>query len=186
VLDRARAFADDHTRVVWRESAGRRPADVPAFDDTTCEVWILSGLPASGKDTWLAAHKPELPVVSLDALREANAIDPADDQGAIVHAARDAARAHLRARRDFAWNATNLSERVRGQAIQLARDYGARVHLVYCEAPPDVLAARNRARKDPVPAAAIARMIERWSVPSPDEAHTVTYEVATAGTKPAV
>ena len=180
VLDRPRGFASDHTRMVWRETAGRRPADAPAFDTCTADVHILSGLPASGKDSWLARHRPELPVVSLDALREAGDVDPADDQSAIVHAARDAARAHLRAGRAFAWNATNLSERVRGQAIQLCRDYDARVHLVYCEAPPDVLAARNRARREPVPARAIARMLERWSVPAPDEAHTVTYAVTEA------
>jgi predicted kinase len=178
VLDAPRAFASDHTRVVWRETAGRRPADAPAFDDTTCEVTVMSGLPASGKDAWLAAHRPGLPVVSLDALREAMDVDPADDQGAIVHAARDAARALLREKRDFAWNATNLSERVRAQVVQLARDYGARVHVVYCEAPPDVLAARNGARREPVPAAAMARMIERWSVPTPDEAHVVTYALS--------
>jgi tRNA uridine 5-carbamoylmethylation protein Kti12 len=64
--------------------------------------------------------------------------------------------------------------------VQLARDYGARVHVVYCEAQPDALAARNAARRDPVPAAAMARMIERWSVPAPDEAHAVTYAIATA------
>ena len=84
----------------------------------------------------------------------------------------------LREKRDFAWNATNLSERVRAQVVQLARDYGARVHVVYCEAPPDVLAARNGARREPVPAAAMARMIERWSVPTPDEAHVVTYALS--------
>jgi predicted kinase len=177
VLAAPRAFASDHTRVVWRESEGRRPPDAIAFDDTRCEVVVMAGLPASGKDSWLAAHRPELPVVSLDALREAHDVDPADDQGAIVHAARDAARAHLRAARSFAWNATNLSERVRGQVIELARGYQARVHVVYCEAPPEVLTARNRARREPVPAAAMARMIERWSVPAPDDAHTVTYAV---------
>lgn len=175
VLDLPKFFPSPHTRVVWRESEGRRPADVVAFDDTTCEVTVMCGLPAAGKDRWLAHYHPELPVVSLDALREAHDVDPAEPQTAIVHAARDAARDHLRAGRDFAWNATNLSDRVRGQVIQLARDYRARVHLVYCEAPPAVQAERNRNRREPVPAAAIARMVERWSVPLPDEAHRVSY-----------
>lgn len=175
VLTAPRGFASDHTRVVWRESAGARPPDVLAHDDTVCEVTVMCGLPAAGKDTWLAVHRPALPVVSLDALREAHDVDPGDAQTGIVHAARDAAREHLRAHRDFAWNATNLSDRVRGQVIQLARDYRARVHLVHCEATPEAQAERNRARAEPVPAAAIARMVERWSVPLPDEAHRVTY-----------
>jgi len=179
VLDRARAFASDHTRVVWHETAGRRLADALAFDDTSCEVTVMCGLPASGKDSWLARHRPALPVVSLDALRELHDVDPADGQSPIIHAARDAAREHLRAGRDFAWNATNLSDRIRGTVIALMRGYHARVHLVYCEAPADVQAERNRARKDPVPAAAIARMLERWSVPSPGEAHRVSYVLTT-------
>jgi hypothetical protein len=37
-----------------------------------------------------------------------------------------------------------------------------------------VIIARNRARRAPVPAAAITRMIDRWSVPTPDEAHRVS------------
>ena len=177
VLDAPRAFASDHTRVVWRETSGRRTPDALAFDDCTCDVIVMSGLPAAGKDSWLRTHRPDLPVVSLDALREAHDVDAADDQGAIIHAARDAAREHLRQRRAFAWNATNLSDRVRGQVVQLARDYHARVHLVYCEAPPDVIDARNHARPAPVPGHAMRRMIERWTVPLPDEAHTVTYAV---------
>jgi hypothetical protein len=40
------------------------------------------------------------------------------------------------------------------------------------------IAARNRARRDPVPAAALARMIERWSVPTTEEAHRVTYALS--------
>ena len=52
VLDGARAFASDHTRRVWCEAPGRQP-DVLALDDCTLDVTLMSGLPASGKDTWL-------------------------------------------------------------------------------------------------------------------------------------
>ena len=179
VLDGPRAFASDHTRVVWRETQGRRRPEVLAFDDCACEVTVMSGLPASGKDWWLATQRPGLPVVSLDAVREALDVEPGEPQGGVAHAAREAARDHLRNRRDFAWNATNLSAQLRGQVVQLAREYGARIRLVYCEAPPAVIAARNRERRDPVPADAMNRMIARWSVPLPDEAHSVTYAIAT-------
>jgi len=182
-LDRPYRFASDHTRVLHLEAehATARAPDHTAHDDTTCEVIVMSGLPASGKDAWLAARHPDLPVVSLDDLREAGDVDPGDGQGAVIHAARDAAKVHLRARRDFAWNATNVSERVRGGVIRLCRNYRARVHVVYCEAPAAELRERNRARAEPVPAAALERMIDRWTVPALDEAHRASYVVGDVG-----
>ena len=70
---------------------------------------VLSGLPGAGKDTWIAANRADHPVVSLDALRAELGVDPAGDQRAVVDAAYQRAREHLRARRSFVWNATNIS-----------------------------------------------------------------------------
>ncbi len=42
----------------------------------------MSGLPGVGKDTWLARSRPELPVVSLDAVREDLDVDATDNQDA--------------------------------------------------------------------------------------------------------
>lgn len=41
-------------------------------------------------------------------------------------------------------------------------DYGARVRIVHCEASPEQIEARNRARSKPVPAQALTNMLERW------------------------
>jgi hypothetical protein len=51
--------------------------------------------------------------------------------------------------------------------------------VVYCETSAPELARRNAARDDRerVPAAVIERMLARWSVPTPDEAHRVSYVV---------
>jgi len=184
VLTGPRVFASEHTRVAWCEAAGRRAPELPVYDDTSCEVTVMAGLPASGKDHWLSTQRPGLEVVSLDALRARYDVDPAGDQGHVAQAAREAARSYLREGHSFAWNATNLSVAHRGQVIELARAYRARVHLVYCEAGPDELARRNQARREPVPAAAMRRMLERWSVPRPDEAHRVTYVVTEAAGRP--
>lgn len=179
-LDGPRRFADAHTRVVWlADDRGGRAADVAAHDDTVAEAVILSGLPAAGKSTWLAA-RPDLAVISLDDLRDQLGVDPADGQGVVIAAARDRARVHLRAGTPFAWSATNLSRSLRAGLIDLCRAYRFRTHVVYCEVGPAEQRRRNRARPAAtmVPAAVVERMLRRWTVPTPDEAHQVSYLVA--------
>jgi predicted kinase len=176
ILDRTQPFASPHTRRVWCESV-TRTHEVPAHDDTTCEVIVMSGLPASGKDTWLATNAPDLPVVSLDALRDELDIDATETQGTVIAAARDRAREYLRAAQPFAWNATALTRPQRAGVVDLLRAYRARVRIIYCETTATEQRRRNRNRAATVPAAAIERMIERWTVPDPTEAHDVTYAV---------
>jgi predicted kinase len=170
------AFPSDHSRVLYFRSPGRDPAYL-AHDDTRCTVTLLSGLPGAGKDHWLREHHPELPVVSLDALRQQLGIAPTDRQGAVLTRARELAREHLRAGRDFAWNGTNLSRAIREQCISLFADYRARVHIIYLEAPQAQLLRQNRERHNVVPEEALARMLERWEVPDPTEAHRVDWLV---------
>ncbi|WP_027342255.1 AAA family ATPase [Hamadaea tsunoensis] len=174
VLDAPWPFANDHARYAYFATEGRDPRWA-AYDDTSFEVTVLSGLPAAGKDRWIATHRPGLPVVGLDALRAAMRVKPTDDQGAVIAAAREQARVHLRARQPFVWNGTNVSRQLRSASVSLAASYGARVHVYALEAPPDVLAARNRARVAPVPDAAIERMVRRWETADVTEAHQVTW-----------
>jgi predicted kinase len=177
VLDRGFAFPTPHTARVWLESApGARQPGVHAHDDTTCEVILMSGLPASGKDSWLGV-RPGLPVISLDDLRVDLDVSPDDSQSHVIAAAREQARSYLRSATSFAWNATNLSGPLRSQLLELFRGYRARTHIVYCEATASEQRERNRARAVPVPAAVIDRMLGRWTVPDPTEAHAVTYVV---------
>jgi len=177
VLERPFVFPSAHTARVWFEAeAGARQPDIAAHDDTACEVVLMCGLPASGKDHWLRG-RPELPVISLDELRSELDILPEDDQAHVIAAAREQAREYLRAATSFAWNATNLSVALRGQLLALFRSYRARTHVVYCETTAIEQHERNRARTVPVPAAVIDRMLSRWSVPTPSEAHAVTYQV---------
>lgn len=172
VLDRPWEFASDHARFMYFRTPGRDPR-YAAYDDTRLTVTVMSGLPGVGKDTWLAAHRPELPVVSLDALRAELGIGPTGDQRAVAAAAYELARGHLRAGRSFAWNATNVSRQHREICVGLAAAYRGRIELVALEAPAAVLRARNAARPAPVPAAVIDRLIGRWETPDLTESHTL-------------
>lgn len=176
VLDGPFRFANDHSRVEWFRRPDRDP-HYGAHDSTRFEVVVLSGLPASGKDHWIRQHRPDIPVLSLDALRAELGVAPTARQAPVIAEARERARVHLRAGRPFVWNATNLSRRVRARAVELCLDYSARVRLVTTEALPEVIDQRNSARTRPVPQRAIDRMLHTWEYPDLTEAHTIDTEV---------
>lgn len=148
-----------------------------AFDGTKFDVIVMCGMPGAGKDTWIRKNAPDWAVVSLDGLREEMDVDPRENQGAVIQAAKERAREYLRRREPFVWNATNLSRSLRSQVVQLMADYHARVRLVYVEAPAEALYQQNRSRERVVPPAVMERLLHRWEVPQVYEAHSVEYYV---------
>jgi predicted kinase len=115
-------------------------------------------------------------VVSLDAIRRELGVDPADDQRAVVAAAKERARVHLRAGERFVWNATNVTRFVRGPLIGFFAGYGARVRVVYVETNYATLTSRNAGAR--VPRAVVERLIDKLDVPDLTEAHGVEYVVS--------
>jgi putative nucleotidyltransferase with HDIG domain len=168
-LAQPKSFATDHHRFVYFN--GKSDFSYVPFDDTRFEVTLMSGLPASGKDHWVAHHAVELPAISLDVLREEMGIDPGEGSGKIANAAKERARAFLRRGQSFVWNATNISRDLRQQLIALFANYKARVRLVYVECPPDELHRRNRQRTEPVPTSVIENLLDKLEVPTVVEAH---------------
>lgn len=181
VWDGAFPYPSDHARVLYFRDHPRRLPDQPVFDDSRGLVTVMCGLPGSGKSSWIARNAGDLPVVSLDALRQELGVDPEDPQGPVAAAAREAAKVHLRVGRDFVWDATNLSRQLRDLSGRLFADYRARVRYVYVERPEPVMRAANRSRPAPVPDAAIDRMLARWEPPTLDEAHAIVPVVETPG-----
>ena len=173
-LAQPRAFASAHSRLLYF----RQPDTAlhyDAYDDTRFEVTLLCGLPAAGKDTWVRQHASHLPIIALDAIRAELGVAPRKPSGQVVLHAKRRARQLLRHQQPFVWNATNITRRLRHQLIDLFTGYGARVRIVYVNAPLDVLLQRNRARPEPVPEKVIARMLETFELPDPTEAHIVDY-----------
>jgi predicted kinase len=175
-LDVPAPFPSAHARVLYLRGDTNDPSYHP-HERFRSDVILMSGLPGAGKDTWVKKHAEGWPVVSLDQIRQELDVDPADEQGEVVTRAREIARSHLRAGERFVWNATNLSRQLRGVSLRLFLGYDARVRIVYVEAPERDLRARNRARAAPVPDAVIDKLLDRWEVPQPGEAHELTTAV---------
>ena len=103
---------------------------------------------------------------------------PNGDQGVVIMAAKAEARRLLAAGTSFIWNATNIAATTRAALIDLFAAYDAKISIVYLEAAEPEMSRRNSARRDPVPSAAIARMLERWQPPDLTECHTLTVELS--------
>ncbi|MDC6179072.1 HD domain-containing protein [Ralstonia solanacearum] len=171
-----RRFADAHTAVSYFRGADVHP-DYPLHQAPGSRVIVMSGLPASGKNTWVDAHHPELPVVSFDDARDALGLRHGKNEGMVAHLAVDRAKALLRAQQPFIWNATHLSERMRQKTLDLLFAYHAEVEIAYLEQPRAELLRRNTKRDTSLSNKALASMLHRWSVPLPTEAHHVRYVV---------
>ncbi|PJI91269.1 putative kinase [Yoonia maricola] len=166
------AFANDESRVAFFDIEDRDP-HYAAHEDFKCTVTVMSGLPGAGKDTWLAKHRPEHPVVSLDLIRDEMGISATDNQGQVIQAAHERARENLRTGTDFVWNATNVTRQNRSKVLRLLRDYSARIEIVYVEVSPDQLRRQNRDRPDAVPDAVIDHLAHKLEPPEMWEAHQV-------------
>lgn len=167
-------FASDQARVRF----ARGGADSLFYDPPAprgARMVLLCGLPGAGKDTYAARALGDLPQVSLDRLRDALDIAPEDEQGSVAQAALEETRQHLRAKRPFVFNATNITRDRRSRLIDLALAYDAEVEIHAFDPPEPVLRKRNRERKAAVPDKAIDRMISKWEPPTLAEAHRVVW-----------
>lgn len=173
-LDSPYPFADAFTKRAYLSGRKVQP-DQTLYDTSWGEVILLSGLPGTGKDTWARRQHAGLPMVSLDDFRAELAIQPTQQQGAVLQAALEQARAYLRNKQPFLWNATNLTKDTRQRLIGLFERYGARVRVVYLETEWETREARNAGRPDAVPEGAVARMLGKTVLPTPDEAQTVEW-----------
>ena len=167
-------FASDTGRFQYLQGKWHNPELAP-YEDFRCRVILLSGLPGAGKDTWIQNHGQNLPVVSLDNIRRQLSIDPRSNQARVADLAREKAREYLRAKQDFIWNATNLSKMIRAKSLSLFLDYNAHVTIVYLDKSVKTVEQQNRERENSVTWEAIEKMMNRWEVPSPREAHSVLF-----------
>ncbi len=175
VFGKTKVFPSDLARFNYFQKEHESP-DYEPFNDKIFEVILLSGLPGTGKDTYIKKYLKDLPVVSLDDIRRQNGISPTDKSGngTVIQLAKEKAREMLRKKQPFVWNATNITRQLRGQLIDLFVTYQASVKIIYLEVPYEKLTGQNRNREHVVPSDVLLRMIEKLEIPSTSEAHGVT------------
>ncbi|MES2295744.1 MAG: AAA family ATPase [Pseudomonadota bacterium] len=178
-----KAFADRHTMLSYFRGAAIAP-DYSLHQNAGSHVTVMSGLPASGKNHWVSHQRAHLPVVSIDDARMELGLAHGDNEGAAAHRAIDFAKEMLRAKSDFVWNTTHLSAQMRKKTLDLLYAYDAQVSLIYLEQPPQVIFKRNTQRDTSLANKSIERMLFKWEVPLPTEAHAVEYPEAGAAGRP--
>lgn len=145
------------------------------YDESPFFVYLMSGLPLSGKDIFIKTHLRGLPVISLDDIREEWGVRPGDGSGKVAAEAKERARVLLRKQSSFVWNATNTTRDTRQKLCRLFEQYGARVIIVYLEVPYDELIKRNEIRERKVPEEIIRKLAKKMEPPEPGEAYRVEY-----------
>lgn len=113
--------------------------------------------------------------LAADEVRAEYGLPPTGPQEEVMRLAAERAKALLRQRIPFAWNATSVSQSLRARQLELFSRYGARVRIVCLETGWETGLARNAARAEAVPEAAIERMLERLEPPERWEAARVDW-----------
>ncbi len=173
-LDGCYPFPSDYTmrgyfggRNVWK--------DQQLYDDTWGPVYLMSGLPGTGKDTWIRRNLPDIPMISLDEIRRERKILPTENQGLVANLAKEQAKEYLRNHCQFVWNATNITQATRQQLVALFETYKARVNIVYLETDWPTLLERNNSREAAVPQSVIETMLGKMTIPEPHEARQIDW-----------
>ena len=175
ILYKAYPFKNSYTKVeyfrnknVWYEQE--------LYDPSYGEVILLCGLPGTGKDTYIKKHFPNVPIVSLDNVREELGVNPDDEQGLVYNTCKEKAKAYLRDKETFIWNATNISEMIRSKQIKLFHDYHASVRIIFLEANWEENLIRNKSRKKEVMEGVISNMLSKLTLPEEQEAEVVEWK----------
>ena len=179
IWERSYSFFNDYTRFQYFQKEDLKPG-AQIYDNTRFDVWMMSGLPLAGKDTWIQSVWNKAggvggPVISLDEIRRELGISPKDGSGKVANIAIERAKKLLRKKEPFIWNATNLMQETRQRLVRLFAGYGARVHVIYLETPYDELLKRNQTRDRTIPANVLEQMIDKMEMPEPWEGYEVRY-----------
>lgn len=174
-----KVFKNSYTRYKYLNSINTKtlhPED-ELFDVTKFEVIVMCGLPLSGKDTFIKENLIDIPLISLDQIRDEFKILPRQDSNKVVAIAKERAKIYLRQKKTFIWNATNIMEDTRKKLCYLFSSYNARVHFIYIESTYKELLKRNKKRERSIDIKVLNHMIYKFDMIEPYEGYFTEYVV---------
>lgn len=142
-------------------------------------VFIMVGIPASGKSTIAAAIAKEFDavIVESDDIRERRFGKPNFTKAENAYVFDEVHRRIAKAIADgknVIVDATNIYKRSRTDALAAATKAG-RTYAIHCDTPTDICLKRNKGRKREVPDAVIRRMTHQLTTPSVSEGFTAVF-----------
>lgn len=170
-------FPDDFTRVKYFRSEGSISPDYPFFYEKGSDVIVMSGLPATGKDYWIAQNYPDLPVIGFDLAEKELGLKHGENNGLVFHHVQDKAKDFLRNKSPFIFNATHIVKDLRDKTLDLLYNYNAEVNIVYLEESKQTIFDRNNKRDTSLSNEHISKMLNRWDIPKAIESHTISYNI---------
>lgn len=136
----------------------------------------MCGIPGSGKDYYTKQYSENLniPVISLDDLREKFKIPHSDKkgQGFIIQEAQRLAKEFCGKKQSFIWNATNLTVENRQKIINLLSVYNPSFEIIYVETSFKKIIER---RANIINRQVLEEMLEKIEIPFDNECHGINY-----------
>lgn len=174
IFGEAKTFASDYDRFHYFNVDDSYP-DTQLYADHGFDIYLMCGLPAAGKDSYVRKYLADLPSVHLDAIREELDIDPTDNQGQIIQVSRERSKEFCRKRQSFVWNATNVNSKIRSTLISMWLPYKPKIHIIHVHKHINRVLGDNARREDAarVPDNKIRNMFERFEFPDITECHSL-------------
>lgn len=177
--DDKKVFKNSYTRYKYLNNINTNTIhyEDELFDVTEFEVIVMCGLPLSGKDTFIKENLINVPVISLDDIREEFKISPKQNSSKVAAIAKERAKNYLRQKKTFVWDATNIMEDTRKRLCDLFSSYNARVLFIYIESPYKELLKRNKKRERSIDIKVLDNMIHKFDMIEPYEGYVTEYVV---------
>ena len=174
-LFQKKQFPNLNTKIKYFNSNGIISSDYEFFKENGSHVYVMSGIPASGKNHWISQNMPNLPMLSFDSAKEELGLKHGENDGKAAHLVIDRAKDFLRNKKNFIFNATHLSKQMRDKTLSLLYNYDAFVSMIYKEVSYEEILKRNNQRNTTLSNKKIEEMLLKWEVPTSDEAHEVIF-----------